>query len=164
MTATLENEVDVTEVSATEVEAQNDDKANKNRDFTKFRPAHQELADFVNANSGLDPVTPNQIKAILALRTDFANSPEVKAAREERKAKAAEEKAKFAGLTQEEIKSERAARRAEAQAAKLQARVAEALAKAQALRENKDATGEDIAAAVEAEVADSDEKKRRIRR
>lgn len=155
--------IEFTEAETVTVEG--DNKATKSRDFTKFRPAHQELADYVNANSGLDPVTPNQVKAILALRSDFANSPEQKAAREERKAKLAAEKERFAGLTAEEIKAERAARRAEAQAAKLQARVAEALAKAQALREGKDATGEDIAAAVEAEVGDGgDEKKRRFGR
>jgi hypothetical protein len=151
---------------ATEVEANDSDKANKARDFSKFRPAHQELADYVNANSGLDPVTPNQVKAILALKTEFAGSPEQKAAREERKAALAAEKAKFAGLTAEEIKAERSARRAEAQAEKLQARVAEALAKAQALREGKDASGADLAAAVEAEVGtvEDGEKKRRFGR
>ena len=141
-----------------------DEKAEvKARDFSKFRPMHQELADYVNANSGLDPVTPNQIKAILTLRTEFSSSPEQKAAREERKAARDAEKQRYAGLTAEEIRAEKAARRAEAQAAKLQARVTEALAKAQALREGKDATGADIAAAVEAEVS-TDEKKPRFRR
>ena len=44
------------------------------RDFTKFNKMHQEIADYVNANSGLDALTPNQVKAVLLLRADFANS------------------------------------------------------------------------------------------
>lgn len=151
MTAIMEDAIstETSEVQATE----------KAHDFSKFRPMHEDLANYVNAHSGLDAVTPNQVKAILTLRAEYASTPEVKAAREARKAEREAEKQKFAGLTPEEIKAERAARRAEKQAEKLQARVAEALAKAQALRENKEATGEDIASAVEEAVEGTSERK-----
>jgi len=147
---------------------QTDDASGKSRDFTKFTEKHQELADYINAhpdylNAGLAPLTANQIKAAFTLRTEFNNTPEVKAARAARKAQLEEEKKQYAGLTAEEIKAEKAAKRAEAQAAKLQARVEEALKKAQAIREGKDASGEDVAAAVEAAVGD-DEGKRKIGR
>jgi hypothetical protein len=122
----------------------------KDRDFTKYNKGHEELAAFVNANSGLDAVTPNQVKAILLLRTDFNDTPEQQAKREEAKKRREAEAEKYKGMTKEEIAAEKAAQRAEKQAQKLQARVAEALAKAQRIREGKDATGEDLAAEVEA--------------
>lgn len=122
----------------------------RERDFSKFRPAHQELADYVNAHSGLDPITPNQVKALLALRVDFNNLPEQIAKRAERKAEREAEKSKYAGMSPEQVKAAKAADRAEKQAAKLEARVAEAKAKAEALRSSVAASGEDLAAAVEA--------------
>lgn len=122
----------------------------RERDFTKFRPSHQELADYVNMHSGLDPITPNQVKALLSLRVDFNNLPEQIAKRDERKQQREAEKSKYAGMSPEQVKAQRAADRAEKQAEKLQARVAEARAKAEALRSSATASGEDLVAAVEA--------------
>jgi len=139
-------------------------KTERSRDFSTFRPAHKELADYVNAHSGLTPISPNQVKALLALRTDFNNSPEVKARREERKAQIAATKVQFAGMTEAQIKAEKAARRAEAQAARLQARVAEAQAKAEALRTAQAASGEDLASAVESAQNGEDSKRPRLSR
>ena len=142
-----------------------DDEDSKSRDFTKFTDKHKEIADFINANEDFKKaelgveVSPNLVKAIFALRTDFNNTPEAVAAREERKKRREEEAKKYAGLTAEQIKAQKAADRAQKQADKLQARLTEALAKAQALREGKDASGEDIAAAVEAEQANTEAEK-----
>ena len=122
----------------------------KDRDFTKFREMHQELADFVNLNSGLEPVTPNQVKAILTLRSDFNDTPEQAAKRAEAKRRRDEEAKKYEGLTAEQIKAAKAADRVEKQAEKLEKRLAEAREKARLIREGKEATGEDIAAAVAA--------------
>lgn len=122
----------------------------RERDFTKFRPSHQQLADYVNMHSGLEPITPNQVKAILALRIDFNKLPEQVAIRDERKAQREAEKSKYVGMAPEQIKAQKAADRAERQAAKLEARVAEAKAKAEALRSSVTASGADLAAAVEA--------------
>ena len=122
----------------------------KDRDFTKFREMHSELADFVNLNSGLDPVTPNQVKAILTLRSDFNDTPEQAAKRAEAKRRRDEEAKKYEGLTAEQIKAAKAADRVEKQAEKLEKRLAEAREKARLIREGKEATGEDIAAAVAA--------------
>lgn len=169
MTAVLEDQQVVDdEVTSKATGSEKDGRA---RDFSKFTEKHQELADYINSHedyvkAGLAPITPNQVKAAFALRTEFNDTPEVKEAREARKAQLAEEKKQYAGLTLEQIKAEKAAKRAEAQAAKLQARVQEALAKAQAIREGKDASGEDVAAAVEAAQAEDDSapQKRRIGR
>ena len=162
MTAVVEDEVTAVvegeENTAGETEGteDGDDEDSKSRDFTKFTKKHEDIAAFINANedylkAGLEPLTAGQVKAAFALRTDFNKTPEALAAAAERKAKREAEKAKYAGLTPEEIKKEKAAARAEEQANKLQARVQAALAKAQAIREGKDASGEDVAAAVEAE-------------
>ena len=134
MTALIEDQQvvenkDVTSEAATEATEAED--SEKSRDFTKFTVKHAELAEYINANAdflkaNLPAVTPGLVKAILALRTEHANTPEVKAAREIRKAALAEEKKQFAGLTTEQVKAEKAARRAEAQAEKLRARVEEA--------------------------------------
>lgn len=146
------------------------DTAKRGRDFTKFRPLHQELADYVNANSGLDPISPNQVKALLALRIDFSKLAEQVAKREERKSERQAAKSRYDGLNPEQIKAAKAAERAERQAAKLEARVAEAKAKAEALRSSATASGEDIVAAVEAaqagDAGEADEagSKRRIGR
>lgn len=143
--------------------------AKRERDFTKFRPAHQELADYVNANSGLDPITPNQVKALLALRVDFGKLPEQVERRAARKVEREQNKGRYSGLTPEQVKAAKAAERAERQAERLEARVAEAKAKAEALRTSATASGEDIAAAVEtaqseSESEDSGEKRRIGRR
>ena len=63
-----------------------------------------------------------------------------------------------------QIKAEKAARRAEAQAAKLQARVAEAQAKADALRNAQAASGEDLASAVESAQNGDDSKRPKLSR
>jgi len=123
----------------------------KDRDFTKFNKSHEELAAFVNEHSGLEAITPNQVKAVLLLRTDFNDTPEQQAKREEAKKRREAEAEKYKGMTKEEIAAEKAAARAEKQAAALQKRVQEALAKAQRIREGKDATGADLAAEVEAQ-------------
>ena len=153
MTITIDApDVDTPVVEEIEAPDQEDTTMGKKRerDFTKFRPAHQQLADYVNMHSGLEPITPNQVKALLALRIDFNNLPEQIAMRNERKTEREAEKAKYAGMSAEQIKVQRAADRAEKQAARLEARVAEAKAKAEALRSSVTATGEDLAAAVEA--------------
>jgi hypothetical protein len=139
-------------------------KHKRERDFTKFTPKHQELADYINAHSGLNPVSPNQIKAVLVLRSDFTNTPEQIAKREQRKVELAAEKAKFAGMTDAQIKAEKAARRAEAQAQKFEARVAEARAKAEQLRSATAASGEDLAAAVESAQNGEESKRPRLSR
>lgn len=163
----LTEEAPVVEATETTTEGKK-----RERDFTKFRPSHQELADYVNANSGLDPITPNQVKALLALRIDFNNLPEQKELREARKAERMAAKTRYEGMNAEQIKAAKAAERAERQAAKLEARVAEAKAKAEALRSSVTASGEDLAAAVEAaqaepestETSESGEKRRIGRR
>lgn len=147
--------------STAEVDKANEtaeEKKARERDFTKFRPSHQELSDFINAHeefvkAGIEKVSPQQVKAILALRSDFNDTPEQKEAREQRKLELAEEKKQFEGLTPEQIKAEKAARRAERQALSLEAKIAEAREKAANLRAGKSATGEDLAAAVEAQQA-----------
>jgi hypothetical protein len=109
MTATIEDtEVSVEDTSTPEgTDTEGTSEAPKKRkrrahDFTKFRDFHQEVADYVNARSGLDPVSPNQVKAVLLLRTDFANTPEQIAAREASKAALEAEKKRYAGLTEDQ--------------------------------------------------------------
>lgn len=138
----------------------------RDRDFSKFRPQHAELAAYVNERSGLPPVSPQQVKAILALRTDFNNTADQIAKREQRKAELLAERNKYAGMTDEQIKAAKAADRVERQAAKLRKRLDEALAKADSIRHGSEATGDDLAAAVEAEQHgfDDDSMKRRFSR
>ena len=152
-TAAVEADEDTTgEENETETEEEGGERGRKkDRDFTKFRDSHRELADYVNANSGLPAVSPNQIKAILALRSDFNNTPEQVAKREEAKAKREAEAKKYEGMTDEQIKAAKAADRVEKQVAKMEARIQEAKAKAAALREGKEASGTDLAAQVEAQ-------------
>lgn len=159
-------DVEITEEDAPVASEQTTTGKKRERDFTKFRPSHKELADYVNAHSGLAPITPNQVKALLSLRIDFNNLPEQIALREERKAERAAARTKYEGMNSEQIKAAKAAERAERQAAKLEARVAEAKAKAEALRSSVTASGEDLAAAVEAAQGDTEqvEEKRRIGR
>ena len=123
----------------------------RDRDFTKFRPQHAELAEYVNENSGLPPVSPQQVKAILALRTDFNNLPGQIAERELRKQTLAAERSKYECMSDEQIKAAKAADRVERQASKLRKRLEEAVAKAEAIRHGSEAGDEDLAAAVEAE-------------
>lgn len=149
-----------TEAVATDVDNGNDsgepDKDNRDRDFTKYRKLHEDLANYVNAHSGLDPVTPNQVKAILYLRPDFNNTPEQKAERDARKARKAAEEAEYAGLTDEQKKAKKAAKRAAEQAQRMAARAAEAQAEAERLLAQSQGT-EDIAAQVESAQADASE-------
>jgi len=161
--------IDAEAAETTETEAKRRGRKPGERDFTKFTDDHQGLANFVNADpkfveAGIESVTPNQVKAILALRTDYNDTPERKALKEERKAAREAEKAEFAGMDPEQVKAEKAARRAEKQAEKMQARVAEALAKAQAIREGRDASGADLAAAVEAQQNGAETGKRKLSR
>lgn len=165
-------DVELTEEATAEATETTTTGKKRGRDFTKFRPAHQQLADYVNAHSGLDPITPNQVKALLALRVDFNNLPEQVSERAARKAEREAAKTKYDGMNADQIKAAKAAERAERQAAKLEARVNEAKAKAEALRSSVTASGEDLAAAVEAaqaesaqaESADKGDEKRRIGR
>ena len=120
-------------------------------DFTKFRDFHQEVADYVNAHSGLDPVTPNQIKAVLLLRTDFANTPEQVAIREENKKALEDQKKKYEGLNEEQIKRVKAAEKATEQAARFAAKAAEAEKRAKELSTAAEGSGADLAAQVEAQ-------------
>jgi hypothetical protein len=149
MTVTEATEETTLEGEATETGGKRGRSAD--RDFTKFNQMHAEVADYVNANSGLDPVTPNQVKAILLLRSDFANSPEQQQARAQRKAQREAEAKMYEGLDEDEVKVVKAAKRAEENYRKSQERAAAALAKAQQLREAHEASGEDLAAAVETE-------------
>lgn len=166
MTVEVEDEFvadEAVEVADEVVEAENNSTTGRkrDRDFTKFRPQHAELAEYVNENSGLAPVTPQQVKAILALRTDFNNTADQISKREERKAELSAERTKYAGMSDEEIKAAKAADRVERQAEKLRKRLDEALAKANAIRHGSEAGGSDLAAAVEAEQDNDDETPKR---
>lgn len=166
------------DVETPEVEAQNPESADtpekgkpgrkQDRDFTKYRETHEELANYINANSGIDPLTPGQVKAVMILRGEFNNLPDQVARRAARKEELAAEKAKYEGMDPEQVKAEKAADRAEKQAEKLQARVEEARARAAAIRESGSATGADLMAQVEAEQstpeAEAEKPKRRLGR
>jgi predicted ribosome quality control (RQC) complex YloA/Tae2 family protein len=158
MTVTDET-VDTTEDTTGEADEQNETEGESNsgrkreQDFTKYREFHEDLAAFINANakfieSGQTSVTPNQVKAVLNLRTDFANTPEQVAKREQRKAEVEAKKARYAGMTDEQIKAAKAAERAAAQAAKFEAKAAEAMKRAEELKAQASASGEDLAAVV----------------
>lgn len=153
MTAMMIDAPDATEEMEDEqepiVEAQSKRKR-RERDFTKFNDLHQGLADYVNEHSGLDPITPNQVKALLTLRVDFAKLPAQIEQRNLRKAQRQAQKTKYDGMTPEQIKSAKAAERAERHAERLEARVAAAKAKVEELRQAATASGSDLAAAVEA--------------
>lgn len=124
------------------------DKDNRDRDFTKYRKLHSDLADYVNAHSGLEPVTANQVKAILYLRPDFNNTPEQAAERQARKDKKAAEEAKYAHLSDDQRKKVKAAERTREQADRMAKRAAEAQAEAEAVLSQAN-PGEDIASQVE---------------
>ena len=91
------------------------------RDFTTINDLHIEIANYVNARSGLPPVTPHQVKAVLALRTDHMRSPERVAARQqaqEARDRMKEERianeAKYANMTDEQKRAVKKAERAQA--------------------------------------------------
>lgn len=144
-----ESDEESTEESTEETESGEPEKASRDRDFTKVRELHKELAEYINANSGLEALTPNQVKAVLYLRTDFNNTPEQVAKRDERKARKAAEEQRYAGLNDEQKKARKAAERANEQAAKMAERARKAQEDADRLLADANA-GEDIASQVEA--------------
>lgn len=133
------------------------------RDFTKHNDQHLELANYINANSGLDAVTPFQVKAVQLLSSDFRNSPEAVAARDERKKAREQEKKEFAGLDDNDVKAIKAARRAAENAAKLAEKANAALERAKAVQTASEASGEDLEATVNG-AAESAPKRRPGRR
>jgi len=160
MTVTDES-VDVTEGGSGDLDAtvqgsENDsDSGTKKReqDFTKHRDFHEELASFINSHpkyveANLGDLSPGQVKAVLTLRGDYANTPERIALRAEAKAKAAEEAKQYEGLTPEQVKARKAAARVDAQVAKFEAKAKEARERAEKLRNEASASGEDLAAVV----------------
>lgn len=169
MTDTLEAPV---EQGADEVETEEaPKKRGRTRDFSKSTEYYDQLAEFVNSNedftkAGIDAVSPLQIKAILALRTDFANLPEQIALREQSKAEREAEKKKYEGMSEDQIKAAKAAARAEKQVAKFQAKAQEALQRAEQLKAAASGSAEDLAAVVassqsEAETENEGEPKKR---
>jgi len=172
MTDTLEAPAN----AADETETETKGKRGRTRDFTKSSEYYDKLAEFANSNSdwqaaGLGTVTPLQIKAVLALRTDFANLPEQKAARERAKAEREAEAKKYEGMSDEQIKAAKAAARAEKQAAKFKAKADEAIAKAEQLKAAASGSAEDLAAVVasaqenaESTETESEPKRRGLRR
>ena len=133
----------------------------KNRDFTKVSKLHEELAAFVNANSGLDPLTPNQVKAVLYLRADYNDSPEKVAAREARKVAQEAEKKKYEGMTEDQIKAHKAAEKAEQHAKNLEKRAKEAQEAAEKAKAAINASGEDLASVVASAQNATEEPQRR---
>lgn len=163
MTDTLEAPA---EQQADEVETEGKKKRGRTRDFTKSTEYYDNLAAFVNERSGLDPVSPLQVKATLALRADYANLPEQKEAREKAKAEREAEAKKYEGMTDEQKKAAKAADRAARQAEKLQEKLNATLAKAEQLKAAASGSGEDLQAIVEAEQSkpEAPAKKRGLRR
>ena len=162
MTAVLDHDTSAETTPEGETDEQ---KKARERDFSKFTEKHQELADFVNADSDfqkaeLTNVTANQVKAILALRTDWGNSPEQAEARAARKAAKEEEAKQYEGLNPEQIKLLKQAKTAEAQEAKLQKRIDEAKDKAAKFRAAANGSGEDLAAIVAEQEAAAEKPKR----
>ena len=161
MTATTADldalEAETAEADPTPGESQ-EEKDNRDRDFTKVRPLHTELAAFVNGNehfkaAGLPEVSPNQIKAVLYLRADYNNSPEREAERERKRAVAEAEKAKYAGLSDEQTKQVKAAQRKADSAAKMAERAKAAQAEADELIAKARATNGGTSVADEVEAA-----------
>lgn len=130
----------------------------KDRDFTKANDLHRAIAEYVNSNSGTDPVSDVQVKAVLLLREDFNKTPERQAAIAEAKERRAAENAEFAGKSPEQVKVIRAAKRKAESAQKLADKAAEAMAKAKALQDAAEANGEDLADAVALLQAERDER------
>lgn len=143
---TLEEDVAV-ELEAPSPEVETGTKSRKRDvDFTKVNGRHEELAAYINAHSGLEPVTAHQVKAIIVLRSDFAATPEQVSKRAEAKERRAAANARFAGMSPEQVAVEKAAERAEKQAEKLREKLEEQIAKAARIR-----SGDDVASAVEAD-------------
>ena len=150
-----------TDESGEETDENGETKA-QSRDFSKFRENHKELADFINSHpefvaSELAALEPGQVKAVLALRADFNKLPEQVAKRAERKKELEAEKAKFAGLSPEQIKATKAADRAAKQAEKMAEKAAEAMRRAEELKAAASGSAADLAAAVEAQTAETAE-------
>lgn len=148
MTATLEDTG--TEVEGEESESESGGKRGRtaDRDFTKHNDKHAELAEYINANSGLDALTPFQVKAVQLLTSDYNNAPERVAEREAKKAQREAEAKEFEGLDDEDVKAIKAARRATENAAKLQEKANAALERAKAVQTASEASGEDLEATV----------------
>lgn len=127
-----------------------EEKRKRERDFSKVRKLHEDLSNFINANSGLEPVTPNQVKAVLYLRADFNQSPEQEAKRTQRKAAREAQNAKYEGMSEDQKKAHKAAERKREQAERLNRRAEEAKAEAEKLLDSANASGEDLAAVVNA--------------
>jgi hypothetical protein len=154
------------EPQADEVETEEKGKRGRKRDFSKSSEHYDQLAEFINTNpdyiaAGLTAIKPLQVKAILALKTDFANQPELKAARDAAKAKRDEEAKKYEGMSEEQIKAHKAAARAEAQVNKHLAKADEARKKAEELKAAASGSGEDLAAVVGAAQNGAEEKPRK---
>ena len=150
-----------TDESGEETDENGETKA-QSRDFSKFRENHKELADFINSHpefvaSELAALEPGQVKAVLALRADFNKLPEQVAKRAERKKELEAEKAKFAGLSPEQIKATKAADRAAKQAEKMAEKAAEAMRRAEELKAAASGSAANLAAAVEAQTAETAE-------
>lgn len=158
MTVTDEQTTEAPAEETTETASEGSRK--REHDFTKVRPFHEEIASFINAHpkyleAELGNITPNQVKAVLLLRTDFANTPEQVAEREAKKAAAEAEKKLYEGLTDDQIKAAKAVKKAEEAEARLLKRAAEARANAERLRTEASASGSDLAAAVAAQQGES---------
>ena len=108
----------------------------RDRDFTKVSQRHEELAAFINAHSGLDPISANVVKAVQLLSVDYTNTDEAKASREAAKAARKEAEKQYAGLSDDEKKEIRAAERKMARLSELEARRQELLDKAKAAQES----------------------------
>ena len=128
-----------------------EDAAKRGRDFTKVRDYHEQLANFINDRSGLEPVTANQVKAVLALRTDYGNTDEAKQARAERAAQRKAEASKYEGMSEAQKTAAKASNRATLQAQRLQAKADEAVKRAAELAAQASGSGEDLQAVVEAQ-------------
>jgi hypothetical protein len=143
------------QVNGTETEGTETEESKRNRDFTKVRQYHTDLAEYINANSGLDPISANQVKAMLVLRTDYGNTPEAKAARDARKAARDAEAKKYEGMTDEQKAAAKAANRAQLSATKLQEKANAALTRARELAAAASGSGEDLQAVVQAQQDDA---------
>ena len=86
----------------------------RDRDFTKVSQRHEKLAEYINANSGLDPISANVVKAVQLLAADYSHTDEAQAEREAAKAAKAEAEKQYAGLSEEDKKELRKAERAAA--------------------------------------------------
>jgi hypothetical protein len=125
-----------------------DDSKGKDRDFSKVRQLHIDLACYVNEHSGLEPISANQVKALLYLRGDFNDSPERQAARAAKKAQRDAEAKKYEGMSDDQIKRHKQASKAQEAAERADKRAKEAKERADKLLKEAEG-GEDIAGQVE---------------